>query len=57
MAKLKTWTVKHAFRDEMSQIIHWSLIWSVTAVLFLQLNQASAAVIKPVNLIYSYLMF
>ncbi len=57
MAKLEVWTVKHAFRNEMSPIIHWSLIWTVATIIALQLNQASAAVIKPINIIYTYLVF
>jgi hypothetical protein len=36
MAKLEIGTLKHAFRDEMSQVIHWSLIIATAAVVYIE---------------------
>lgn len=40
MAKLEIGTLKHAFRTEMSQVIHWSLILAVWSVVCLEVAQA-----------------
>jgi len=31
MAKIEIGTLKHAFRDEMSQVIHWGLFLATAA--------------------------
>lgn len=43
MAKIEIGTLKHAFRDEMSQVIHWGLFLATAATVWLQISQASAA--------------
>ena len=54
--KLSIWTIKHAFRTEMSQTIHWSLILAVSSIVMLQISQATAAEITPVNQIFTLFM-
>jgi hypothetical protein len=39
MAKIEIGTLAHAFRTEMSQVIHWSLILATSAIIAIQLLQ------------------
>lgn len=55
MAKIKIWTLKHAFRTEMHQSIHWSLVIAVAGIIGLQLSQAWAANVADINLAYELL--
>jgi len=54
--KIKVWTLSHAFRDEMSQIVHWTILGAVATIVGLQISTASAAVVSPVNEIYTLFM-
>jgi len=47
MAKIKMemGTISHAFRTEMSQVIHWSLVVAISAVIGLQLLNVDASYI------------
>ncbi len=56
MPKIEIGTLEHAFRDEMSQIIHWSLLIAVSAVISLQVSLATAYEVAPVNKIFTYFM-
>lgn len=56
MPKLERGTLKHAFRDEMSQIIHWTLVGAIAIVVGLQISQASAAEVTPINQIFTIFM-
>lgn len=56
MKKLEVGTLKHAFRSEMSQVVHWTIIWALAIVIWLQMSQAWAYDVAPVNQIYTYFL-
>ena len=56
MPKIEIGTFEHAFRNEMSQIIHWSLLIAVSLIVMLQISQATAAEIAPVNQVFTLFM-
>ncbi len=43
MSKIEIGTLAHAFRTEMSQVIHWALILATSAVIWLELLQVNAS--------------
>lgn len=43
MAKMEIGTLKHAFRDEMHQAVHWSLFLLAAATVWLEVSQAASA--------------
>jgi len=53
MKKLEIGTLAHAFRSEMSEVVHWTIIWALAVVIGLQISQAWAAEVVPVNQIYT----
>jgi hypothetical protein len=57
MTKFEIGTLSHAFRTEMSQVIHWSLIIATAIIAGLQISQAGASDIQPINEVYKYLLY
>jgi len=53
MKKLEIGTLAHAFRSEMSEVVHWTIIWALAVVIGLQISQAWAAEVTSINHIYT----
>lgn len=56
MKNIEFGTLKHAFRNEMSEIVHWALVWAFAIVVGMQITQAWASDVAAVNQIYTYFL-
>ncbi len=60
MKNIEIGTLRHAFRSEMSEIVHWTLVGAVAIVVGLQMLQAWAydpaysSSLPHISQIYSY---